>query len=438
MATEAQVQTVIGDIVWILEQHDRHFLTDANAFDDHEDTLETDIGGKSFKFGDQILNATTQFRRGLNSVMAVGRSMLDPALLEYGAVLNFPETTSIGVLNRLRKYFQDNGLTIPSRQFSFGSVTAETANTGDGTINRLTVDENNDTIENTWAETVTAECTRDEHSGGVEHQEGFQFRGEAPGEDFLDLQGSGETKLINCLSAADSLEFLQNPSFSDDTAGALTAAPAGWTIDTGTAANFTVNTDTTASELGSVYRGFEGDTTPKSLQFETNAAISQNFNNRRIELFPAVPMYLQIAYWVDGTGGANTGTLTLTLGSQTNTATITTATTGWNILRMNIGQKNWFKTFNQEDPKVGIALTGGDGAVWVDDVVFGRYVDFNGIWYAPVGGATPFLREDTFTMAHTNGIRTSGTQGLIQHWLWRLYDFYLPAVSTTPSWADPT
>ena len=205
----------------------------------------------------------------------------------------------------------------------------------------------------------------------------------------------------------------------------------GWDIDVGTVGNFTIDDATT----GEIYRDFDGDTSPKALLFETNATISQNFNNRRVNFDPDVPMYLQVAFRPNT---ATSGTVGIRLGNQTTTVVITTATTGWNVLRLLIGQANWFRIFNQENPTVQVSLTGGNGSVWIDDIVLARYQEFNGIWYAPVGGQTPFLRRDQFNFSHTNGDRVAGTQGLIQHWLWRIFNAYLPHTATTPSWTDPS
>lgn len=433
MPTEAQVQTAIGDAVRILEHLDRYVNTNAQNFAGHQDTLEGNVGANTFLFADEILTAAARFRGGLLSTVQLGRGLLTPLLRDYARVLDFPETDIATILSRLQDSFRDRGLTVASRQFTYGSITLATAATGDGVINRLTTDENSNDIEDTFAETFEAECVQDEHSGATEHEERFEFRGQALGEDSLDLQGSGRTQIIKALSAADSLEFLQNPSFSDNNVGALTTADSipGWDVTTGSEADITIDDATS----GQIYRGFDGDTTPKSLLFETDVTISQNFNNRRIQLTPQIPMYLQIAYRANT---ATAGTLTLRLGSQVTAATITTATSGWNILRIAIGDRNWFRTFNREDPLIEIIFTGSNGSLWVDDVVFVRYQAFNSIWYAPVGGATPFLRDDQFSWSHTNGNRVSGTQGLVQHWLWRIFNTYLPHVSATPSWTDPS
>lgn len=433
MPTEAQVQTSIADAVRIFEHLDRYVNTNTQNFSDHKDTLAASVGPNTFLFDDDIFSAAARFRAGLVSTIQQGRNILTPLLRDYGRVLDFPETDIATILSRLLDDFRDRGLTVASRQFVFGAIAAATANAGDGVINRLTVDENSDDIENTFAESKEAEVVADEHSGSSEHEERFEFRGQALGEDSLDLRGSGRVAIIKSLSAADSLEFLQNPSFSDSNVGALTTADTipGWTIQSGSPTDFRIDDATT----GQVFRGFEGDTVPKSLKFLADAVIFQGFDNRRIQLTPQIPMYLQLAFRPDT---ATAGVLTLTMGAVSRAVVITTALGGvFNILRINISADNWFKNFNQENPNITINLTGANGSVWVDDVVFARYQPFNSIWYAPVGGATPFLRDDIFSWTHTNGDRVAGTQGLVQHWLWRIFNAYLPHTTTTPSFIDP-
>lgn len=432
MPTEVQVQTAIGDAVRILEHLDRYVNTNIQRFSGHQDTLESSIGPNTFLFADEVLSAAARFRDGLVSVVQLGRGILTPLLRDYARVRDFPETDIAAILSRLHDDFRDRGSTVASRQFVYDAISLTTASAGDGVMNRLTVDENGNDIENTFAETFEAECVQDEHSGASEHEERFEFRGQALGEDSLDLQGSGRTQIIKALSGSDSLEFLQNPSFSDNSVGALTASDLipGWTITTGLPTDFTIDDATS----GQIYRGFDGDTSPKSLLFETDAIIEQNFNNRRIQLTPRIPMYFQLAY---RSNTATAGTLSLRVGANNVTAAITTATTGWNILRIAIGLNSWFRNFNQEDPLVKIVFTGSNGSLWIDDVIFARYQPFNNIWYAPVGGATPFLRDDQFSWSHTNGSRTGGTQGLVQHWLWRIFNTYLPHTSATETWTDP-
>jgi len=433
MPTEAQVQTSIGDAVRILEHLDRYVNTNTQNFAGHENTLESNLGPNTFLFTEQVLAAAARFRNGLVSTEQLGRGMLIPLLRDYGRVRDFPETDVATILTRLQRDLFDRSQTVASRQFVYGAITALTASIGDGVMNRLTVDQYGDDIESTFAESVVAQCIEDEHSGASEHEERFEFRGQALGEDPLDLQGSGRTEIIKALSAADSLEFLQNPSFSDNSVGALTTSDSipGWAVAIGAITDFTIDDATS----GQIYRDFDGDTAPKAILFETNGSLEQNFNNRRIQLSPLIPIYLQVAYRPNT---ITAGTLALRLGNQTVTVLITTATTGWNVLRMTIGLGQFFRVFNQEDPVVAISMTGSNGSIWIDDVVMARYQPFNGVWYAPVGGATPFLRDDQFDWSHTNGDRVAGTQGLVQHWLWRLFNTYLPHTSATPSWTDPS
>ncbi len=171
MATEAQVQTSIADTVRMLEHLDRYVNTNAQNFDGHKDTLEASVGPNIFNFADSVFAGAQRFRSGLVSVATIGRDILTPLLREYGQILDFPEDDVDIILRRLQRDFRDRGLSVASRQFVFGAITSTTGIAGDGVMNRLTVDDDADNIENTFAEIVEAEVVQDEHSGSSEHEE---------------------------------------------------------------------------------------------------------------------------------------------------------------------------------------------------------------------------------------------------------------------------
>jgi hypothetical protein len=236
------------------------------------------------------------------------------------------------------------------------------------------------------------------------------------------IKGAQRIGSIQAIAADDSARFLTNPSFGqlDGTLAAPTSIP-GWT-PTGGIGNFELVESPT-------YRSSteEGDT-PRALKFTTNDILVQNFNVNSVSFNPNVPYYLQIAW--NRSEGTGDGTLSLMLGSQTESVALA-AQSGWQILRIALGTKNWFQNWNQEDPTVSIQLASNTtGYVLVDDVVLAPFTNFDGGWYALVGGTTPFLYDDIFTFTDTE------VGAIIQEWLWRLYGIYLPP-AVTPTWADP-
>lgn len=419
--TRAEIETQFSNAIHILEETREFGHVDATNLLGLIDTLEQSFKGD---FISEASSAAGALRARYASVLesSFAASFLRPHLRQYGKFVNAPETDDQTILTRLRDDFIANTQRVQSRVFVFGSPAAGGGNVGDGVINRLFVDEDNQQIENTHSEAKVATIVSDEHSGADEHEEFFEFLGDSPERDQILISGSGAFRRVKSISARDSENFIGNPSFSR--------------FD-GTLAVPTAITDWTVSDIANVqldqtnfYRGFLGDVTPTALQFETNASVEQNLSVRGVQLDPNVPMYCQVAY--NRAVGSGDGTLTLTMGGVTASVALV-AQAGWNILRIAIGQNNWFKTFNQEDPLIKVELTGRTtGTTLIDDVIFVPFENFDGIWYAPVGGQTPFLRDDTFTWTDTE------TGSVIQLWIWRSFGRYLPhGVGGAITWADP-
>lgn len=347
---------------------------------------------------------------------------LGALLSEYALVRGFADTDPQLILRRLYQDFIDNSKRVQSRVFSFGSVSLGGSNVGGGTVNRLTKDENSLDIENTWAQTLTMRCIRDRNSGGVKHEEVFEIRGGEANRDNILIAGSGNVSTVKCLSARDSMAYFQNPSF-DLMSGSGTTKFDGWTIS-GAAANFDQNTN--------YYRDYFGaPATSYSLKQTADDTIAQAFSVNNSQFDPTVPMYVQIA-WNREVGTASGGTITLTFGDQTATVSVG-AGTGWQILRLGLTSKAWYKNFMGTAPTLSIGVSGlSSGYLLYDDIVVAPFQNFDGLWYAPVGNATPFIVNDTATFADTE------TGAKIQRWLWRTYGLYLPHSTGTPvTWADP-
>jgi hypothetical protein len=216
--------------------------------------------------------------------------------------------------------------------------------------------------------------------------------------------------------------FVVNPSFSQYTGTAAVPTDlTGWVVTS--LANILVDT-------ANYYRDFDGDTVPAALQFKTNNKIVQNFNVQNLKLEPYTPYYCQIAF--NRQIGTCDGTLTLRLGN-TSVNVVLAAQAGWNILRIPIGQYNWLFNFNKEDPTFEVELSGRTaGTLLIDDLIFGPYQFFDGCYYAPVGGATPWLLDDIFTFLDTE------TGAKIQECIRQLYGLFLPhSTGGGITWADP-
>lgn len=357
------------------------------------------------------------------------RAVLDPCFLEYAKYYKFPETTvNLSLLRRLYQTFAETGtpITWQERNFTFGATTAGGSNVGDGLLNRNYTSAWNYEIEHGHASIKTATCINDIYSGATKHEEVFEFRDDPAYIDFCNRSGSGKVKTITALSARTSQRLLSNPSFNlfTSASGSSPYTPTAitdWTVTT-SLSNFALVTS-------DYYRDFEGETTPTCVRFLDNDGLTQAFTVRRATFDPWTPYYCQIAFKRESSCD---GTLTITMGDQTTSVSLS-AQSGWTVLRITLGQKNWLRQFNATTSVMKIALTSRTtGTLLVDDVILAPMTEFDGSWYALVGGATKFLRDDVFTV--TDSI---SADAVVNKWVAWGYDFSFPAASS-PAQSDPT
>lgn len=375
-----------------------------------------------------ISGAAQAMRSALVGVRSLAPAILQQGMYDFGNVIAAPASSPPDIFrNFLYQYFVDNAKSVNARAFTRGSMSAVTG-TGTGVINRLNTDGNNFPLEAGHAEARKAIITLDKLSGGVTHEENFEFRGADPQPDNLKIAGSGRRKDIPCLSGRASENYLSNPSFDSfsGTIAALTAVT-DWTPTTAIG-NFQL-------DQTNYYRSYEGITTPASLRISTNDTMTQNLANVRKPSFdPLTPMYFQIAF--NRTVGTGDGNLNIVLGSKTTTVALV-AQAGWNILRLAIGQNNWFRNFNQTTMTVAVSIDSRTtGYTLVDDIILAPFTEFDGTFYAPVGGATPFLKDDYCTWTD------SEAGAVVAYWLWQMFGeqwwAYLPSNNAAAeTWADP-
>jgi len=429
LPSESDLQTAMSKAVALLDEI--RLFGDGNTNDwisrgnDVLDTLAPDLAN-------DVPKAVAGLRSRLNSMLIsdAAATLLRPYLQTYGRIIGVavPTTSDDVLIDRIVDYFVANAKTVQRRLITFGSVSAGT-NAGDGTVHRLTTDKDGFAIDSAWVEAKTAKCTADEHSGAREHEESFELRGAAAAQDAVEIVGSGALLTVSAMSARTSANYLDNPSFSSIGGGtdAVPTSISGWDVDT--IANVEVGRNT-----GEFYRDYVGDADPAGLKLKGNVLVSQNLNTRRVTLDRRLPYYLQIAWNRYSSGD---GTLKLRLGATEATVAVNTGTNGaWNILKIALGTGNWFDNFNEENLAVEIELASRTtGGVWVDDVVFGPFAQFDRTYVAIVGGDTPFLRDDSFSWTDTGG-----ASGKIQRWMWRAFGRYLPHAdgASTVTFDDPT
>lgn len=412
--SEAQAKQQIADSVIIWEVLRTGFAT---GYVTREQTVLQELKSN---WSNDFANALRSARGDINSFMLRLPAVLEPLMRDYGQVLNVPETNGRLIFLRLYQDYIDNTKRVQSRVINYGSVATVTAN-GNGVLNRLTVDENGFALESTTPDVKTFRVIFDEHSGGVKHEEVFEVRGQSAEPDFLRIIGSNVFTSVRGISARDSQQILSNPSF-DAFAGTVSSLTAltDWTVTT-SLSNFQL-------DQTNYYRDFEGAGTPAALRILGNDTVTQNVTIRRAAFLPGVPYYMQIAWNRQVYSGD--GTLTFTVGAQT-VNVVAAAQTGWQILRIPLTSACWFKNFNQNTLQVSVQLSGRTtGSILVDDIIIAPFQFVDGLWVAPVGGSTKWLRYDKYT--YTDALY--GSDAIIQQWVgWRTYGLSLPSAMRTPA-----
>lgn len=398
---------------------------------------------------DQMSAALYAHRSGLSALLApeAVQALMLPALRELGRACGAPEAdgaTYAQVMDRIRTYMVANSKSIEARNFTYGSPSAGGSNVGNGTLKRLTVDEDGFRLEGGHAEDKLFRCDSDQQQSG-KHRETFTIEGEPAERDFILVDGSGiSARTIRAISSEDASRIIANPTFSQftgiaptastpTTATAVDAFP-GWVLASFANAKATIDY---------AYRDFP--TTPSAqrigVQFTGNNTITQTLNTQRQQqLQRRTPYYVQVAVYREGSA---TGTITLTWGATTQTYALSGLTNGaWNLCVLDLDKDLYHKNFTTNDMTAAVQLSsyGGSGSVIIDDFLAVPMQFHNGTWWQLVGGSTPFKRGDTFTVADSVAGR-----GIFSYWLHHRSGyalaapgFCLPVVNSSETEPDPT
>ena len=439
--TFAEIWTQLGKFVALWEHFDNvHNTAATNTLDVYEAMTNNGIG-EGIYTPDALLLAKSDMSV-VASVLSrpALASRIRPFLRELVKLASgtAPSTSAsnASLLETVRQYMVDNTKTIKTRALTQNAPTVTSA-TGDGSVLRLTVDKDGNTMEAVNAETLTFECEQDQNSGSKEHAEVFRITGLTPSQigtnNGLEWAGSGINTTLASAHARTS-RILRNSSFdtngsTDNTALATTTEVTNWTV--ATAANWKAQSGATY-----VYRGYPGAPSTKwGLECTADDNISQTIltANAGAKFNPRTPYFLRVAWQRKSDA---TGNLTIAIGSQSSVVTIGSGTNDlWNHLYIALGTKCYFDTFNQASLAVTVTVdTLATGTVVIDDIVLTPMTLIGGSWYVIDGGDTAWLKDDTWTST-----TTEGTRGKHGYWLWRAFGSvgWLPP-SATPSEADPS
>jgi len=450
MPTLTEVEVIVADLFRVVDEFDQYCNTNSEKFTNGATSHEADFlaslkpaDGVPFNTQAMMVEAVERFRSGLNTQYDISRDLISTGLRTWADFASIPETSPENILSRLYTYFVDNSYTVKTRDMTLGTPAAAGGNDGNGVLNRLKVDENTHQIESGHTDSKVCRCIRDEASGASKHEEVFELRGEDRLRDRLVVDGSGLVKNIKAISARDSLQYIENPSFERFSGTAATpTAITGWDLSTSEIAD--VSLDSTIT-----YRDYPGaPSTHYSLKYTastggTSLVIDQDLKARNVAITRSLPLFAQVAVYKVGT--SSTGNVLFYVGNTVQTTVALSGLTdnGWTLIRFGTGttaggdENSWYKAMAATGAlTLNIKATGVSvgQVLHFDDVVISPYTEFDGSWYALVGGSTKHLIDDEFTFADT------ATESIVQKWIARLYPgHYLPHAShTAATWPDPT
>lgn len=436
MSTETDLRTTIGKKIWVHENLRKFGNVTASVNINTLDlaylaSLPTDIvpGAQDTELA---------FRLSLASLLAPGilAQGLAPLWQQMGRIKDYSEQDVPSILARLFKDYAEAAIPVevPSRGFTYGTATANGANTGNGVINRLTEDRYGYMMEGMFiAETTEFLCVSDEHTGATRHQEVLRVRGAYPGKDWLNPTGSGIDTSFQCLSVENpSQNIIANPGF--ESVNSLSGSAPNEAFTTATSLpGWTLSAfGSFESDSSNYYKDSPNTSTPRSIRMTANASISQTFTAQRITWNQNVPLYCEVAFYRESSADGN---LNIIIGDKTSTVALS-AQSGWTVHRFKMDRDAWAQNWNSTNAAITISWTSRTtGTLLLDAVIISEYLPYNGTWIAPVGGSTPFLINDKFTM-----VDTCAETGVINRWVAREYGGYLPHTSagTGPVWADPS
>ena len=449
--SEAEVQTQWSNAVNILEKTRVHADVTMGGAAGLFDTLEQSLEGEYTP--DALAGWSARYRAGLSSLLDAGIALeaLEPILLEYMAAVagpggGFRDTAQM--FRALYEHFVINSRTVESRAITYDPA-ATTSNgfggaiIGNGSMSRLTVDENAFNLEFCHVEVKRFRCRSDQNTGADEHAEEFEMLGDPASQDALSRSafgsGTSEQASIRAHNAGsgDGGSQLTNSSFSQFTASATSAEQFnGWTE---TLAGGAVSTDITQSTVAAeVFRGSPGVTTAASCKIALGGAgeqviLTQPLADMRLgSLDPDTPYFLRLM-WNGTEGSASTGTIKLRLGNQE--VTVPIASSGWQELLIPVDTNLWTRNFNQDGFGIDIEVIDLEsGYVVIDDVLFAEWDLIDGTYWFLRGSTTPFLLDDTLLYTDTGGAPATA---IIQWWNFIAGLGYLPSTTGTPTFTEP-
>lgn len=370
-------------------------------------------------------------RSQINAVCGVS-TPLDALLIELARVgYNSLATTAATALDDIAKGMNAASETITNRAWTYGSISAGVSNTGTGTVYRLTTDKYSGTIE-TGAfpgGVVKVEITDDKKNG------------KSSGTAQASIYGSGiiptdSIALGTCPSGTNTLTafrsqdgILSNVDFVTYTDDGSNVGATGWT--------FAATTKTTKLDVdtSNYYRKQSDGTAGVTIKFMDNNTATQYIVDASGSIDITKPVFLIVRYY---RYSICDGTLTIRLGSKTETVTLTSVSdTTWLDVVLGVADSDgWYDNFKEDSGGYGARIlidlaSRTTGALGIGEIILAQPTEYDGKWYLMTAGRTDFIRGDYFTF--TDSVSNTGR---VQTTLARLYRKHLPHTAGTPTYAD--
>ena len=215
--TEGEILLQLNYAILALEEARK--LAEANATNilGIEDQLVLNLKGD---FNPNVLGGWNAFRSRYSDLLSAGtaRALIDPHILNIGKLISSPNTDPYMIFRDWYDWMVTNSKTVEQRDFTYGSPAAGGSNVGNGTVNRLNLDENGYDIDTQTADAKSVTCIKDEHSGAQEHAEIFEIRGANRTKDYLTLKGGsgvpGGRPIAQLAAIRPNTTYIANPSFT--------------------------------------------------------------------------------------------------------------------------------------------------------------------------------------------------------------------------------
>lgn len=205
-------------------------------------THVTDFAGTDASLAASLWSALSSYQSGGSSLASSLQALFQNAIIDdVNAAISLPDQSLATALNALVNDMRTNAQTVSANVVG-ATVTANSGNTGNGTVLVGAKTKTGLALENTFAETVTASCTQDAQSGGATAgQEAIQFRCQPQSAgnqlNFPWPGGSGGAATATSISpgasqAGGAQNWLRNSNFETWTVSNI---PDGWHVTVGTA-----------------------------------------------------------------------------------------------------------------------------------------------------------------------------------------------------------